>query len=72
LHRVDVVDKALLLYYIEHIEVIIEGRPRCKRHQRRAQHDTGLARDRQGLEDVGSAMPLLQIGEDGVAQRLDG
>ena len=70
LHWIGGIDQVMLLHEVEHLEIVFDRAPRRKRHERRAQRDAGGTNDVQGGQDVRTRVTLLQIRQDGIAERL--
>src|SRR5262249_4270903 len=72
LHRVHMVNQAMLLNEVEHLQVVIQRCPRSERNPRRTEGDSRCMDDLQGFLDVRPRVMLLQDVEYSVAERLDG
>src|SRR2546426_7595294 len=52
------------------VEIVVEGGPRRERHERRAERDSGATQDVEGDAHVGPRVPLLEVREHDIRERL--
>ena len=71
-YGIHAVDQPLRIHKVQHVEVIIQGRPRRERDQRWAQRDSARAEYLQCPEHIRSVVSLFQVSQHHVAERLDG